>query len=97
MRLAVVGAGAIGAYFGARIARGGHDVVLFARGAHAGAIRSRGLEIRERGETWLARIEATDDPARLGAPDLALLTVKSYSLAEVVPVFDTFGMYSRTS
>jgi 2-dehydropantoate 2-reductase len=86
MRIAVIGAGAIGGYFGARIAQGGHEVALLARGDHAEAIRRRGLEIRERGETFLARVEATDDPARLGEPELALLAVKSYSLAEVAPV-----------
>ncbi|MGE5414739.1 MAG: ketopantoate reductase family protein, partial [Syntrophomonadaceae bacterium] len=86
MRVAVVGAGAIGGYFGARIARSGHEVRLFARGAHLDAIRVRGLEIRERGESWSARVEATDDPAALGAPDLALLSVKSYSLPDVAPV-----------
>jgi len=86
MRIAVIGAGAIGGYFGARIARLGHEVVLYARGAHRDAIRARGLEIRDRRETWNARLEATDDPAVLGAPDFALLSVKSYSLDEVAPV-----------
>lgn len=86
MRIAVIGAGGIGGYFGARIARLGHEVVLFARGPHRDAIRARGLEVRDRGGTWLARLEATDDPAALGTPDFALLAVKSYSLTEVVPV-----------
>ena len=86
MRIAVVGAGAIGGYFGARIARHGHEVRLFARGAHLEAIRSRGLEIREKGGTWVARVEATDDPDSLGSPELALLAVKSYSLSEAAPV-----------
>ena len=86
MKIAVIGAGAIGGYFGARIARSSHDVRLFARGEHRDAIRSRGLEIREKGDRWLARVDATDDPGSLGSPDFALLTVKSYSLADVAPV-----------
>jgi 2-dehydropantoate 2-reductase len=86
MRIVVIGAGAIGGYFGARIARLGHEVVLYARGPHRDAIRARGLEIRDRGESWNARLEATDDPAVLDASDFALLSVKSYSLADVAPV-----------
>jgi 2-dehydropantoate 2-reductase len=86
MKVAVIGAGAIGGYFGARIARAGHDVRLYARGEHLDAIRARGLEIREAGGSWVARLEAGDDVGALGEPDLALLAVKSYSLAGVVPV-----------
>lgn len=86
MKVAVIGAGAIGGYFGARIARAGHDVRFYARGAHRDAIRARGLEIRESGERWIARLEAADDVTGLGDPDLALLAVKSYSLASVLPV-----------
>ena len=47
MRIAVVGAGGLGGYFGARLARAGHDVAFIARGAHLQAIRSRGLRIPE--------------------------------------------------
>lgn len=86
MKVAVIGAGAVGGYFGARIARCGHEVRLFARGQHLDAIRSRGLEIREKGERWIARLEATDEAQRLGAMDFALLAVKSYSLPDVTPV-----------
>ena len=86
MKVAVIGAGAIGGYFGARIARAGHDVRLYARGAHRDAIRALGLEIRESGERWIARLEAADDATGLGDPDLALLAVKSYSLESVLPV-----------
>ncbi|HYK42835.1 MAG TPA: ketopantoate reductase family protein [Thermoanaerobaculia bacterium] len=83
MRFAIVGAGGIGGYFGAGLARAGHDVRLFARGQHLDAIRSRGLEVREPGETWIARPSATDDAGRLGPADVAVVSVKSYSLLEV--------------
>jgi 2-dehydropantoate 2-reductase len=86
MEIAVIGAGAIGGYLGARIARCGHDVRLLVRGEHGDAIRSRGLEIREAGQSWSARVVATSDPAALGTPNFALLAVKSYSLSEVGPV-----------
>jgi 2-dehydropantoate 2-reductase len=86
MRFAIVGAGGIGGYFGARLASAGHDVRLLARGEHLEAIRSRGLEVREPGETWTAKPFAADDPAKLGPADTAIVAVKSYSLREVSPV-----------
>jgi 2-dehydropantoate 2-reductase len=67
------------------MARAGHDVVLLARGEHRDAIRSRGLEVREPEGAWTVRVAATDDPAELPPADLALVAVKSYSLAEVAP------------
>ena len=46
MRFAILGSGAVGGYYGAKLARAGHDVTFIARGAHLAAIRERGLEIR---------------------------------------------------
>ena len=46
MRIAVLGSGAVGGYYGAKLARAGHDVTFIARGAHLRAIRERGLEVR---------------------------------------------------
>ena len=46
MRIAILGSGAVGGYYGAKLARSGHDVTFIARGAHLAAIRERGLEIR---------------------------------------------------
>nr|MDQ3347475.1 2-dehydropantoate 2-reductase [Acidobacteriota bacterium] len=46
MKFAVLGAGAVGGYYGAKLALAGHDVTFIARGAHLAAIRARGLEIR---------------------------------------------------
>lgn len=87
MRIAIVGAGGVGGYFGACLARAGHEVRLFARGEHARVIRERGLEIREPGEeTWNVRLPASDDPAALLPCDFAVLSVKSYSVSEVAPV-----------
>jgi 2-dehydropantoate 2-reductase len=83
MKIAIVGAGGVGGYFGATLARAGHEVVLLARGEHRDVIRSRGLEVREPEGVWTARVGATDDPAELSPADLTLVAVKSYSLAEV--------------
>jgi 2-dehydropantoate 2-reductase len=82
MRVAVVGAGGVGGYFGGTIARAGHDVRVLARGEHLRAIRSRGLEIREPGDSWTARVRVSDDPRELLPADLAIVAVKSYSLSE---------------
>src|SRR5512135_1058899 len=86
MRVAVVGAGGIGGYYGGTIARAGHEVRLFARGEHRDAIRSRGLEIREPEGAWNIAVVATDDVAELLPADLAIVAVKSYSLLQVAPV-----------
>ena len=85
MRVAVLGAGGVGGYFGGAIARAGHEVRLLARGEHLAAIRSRGLELREPGGGSAVAVFATDDPARLLPADLAIVAVKSYSLSEVAP------------
>jgi 2-dehydropantoate 2-reductase len=85
MRIAIVGAGGVGGYFGGAMARAGHEVVLLARGEHREAIRSRGLEVREPEGAWTARVGATDDPEELLPADLAIIAVKSYSLSEVAP------------
>ena len=78
MRVVVMGAGGIGAFYGAGLAAGGAEVHLVARGAHLEAMRTRGLTIEtpERSETY--RLPATDDPATIGSVDLVLFCVKSY-------------------
>ena len=79
MRVLVLGAGAVGGYFGARLAGGGHDVTLVARGANLDALRQGGLTVELPGETLRLRtIRAVGDPAEAPAPDLVLVCVKSY-------------------
>jgi len=81
MKIAVVGAGGVGGYFGARLAQGGEDVHFLARGAHLAAMRERGLRIRSvLGDFDLrpADTHATDDPADIGPTQVVLFTVKSY-------------------
>lgn len=80
MRVLVMGAGAIGGYYGAALARSGHDVTFVARGAHLEALRERGLAIRSGGATTVLRpvraVAATTESRH--APDLVLFTVKGY-------------------
>ncbi len=78
MRIAIIGAGGIGGYYGACLAKAGEDVVFLARGAHLQALRDRGLTVRTpTGESTLS-VTAVADPAAVGPVDLVLFCVKSY-------------------
>ena len=77
MRMAVMAAGAVGGYFGGRMAAAGHDVTFIARGAHGDAIRRDGLRIESAlGDLHLKNLNVTDDPKQVGPVDLALFAVK---------------------
>lgn len=78
MRIAVVGAGGVGGFFGGRLARAGHDVAFLARGANLEAIRERGLAVMSVEGDFSVEVEATDDPAEIGPCDVVLFCVKSY-------------------
>jgi 2-dehydropantoate 2-reductase len=86
MKLVVLGSGAVGAYYGGLLARAGHEVTCFARGANLAAIAARGLEIRTPQGTFQARVTATDRAESLAPADVAILAVKGYSLPEIAPV-----------
>ena len=86
MKVIVLGAGAIGAYYGGQLTRAGHDVTLYARGDNLAAIRQRGLEIRTPEGSSVVKVAATDSVEELGAADFAILGVKSYSLDAIAPV-----------
>jgi 2-dehydropantoate 2-reductase len=86
MRIAVVGAGGVGAYFGARLAAAGNDVVFIARGAHLDAIRAQGLRVDSvLGDMLIKPARVSDDPGAFGAVDYVLLGVKTYQVAELAP------------
>ena len=81
MRIAIIGAGGVGGYFGARLQAAGADVTFVARGAHLDALRERGLRLESpKGDLQLGHVAATDDPAAIGVVDVVLLTVKMYDL-----------------
>src|ERR1700685_841721 len=86
MKVAVVGAGAIGAYVGAALDRGGTEVHLLARGAHLAAMRERGVTVLSPRGDFHAHPHATDDPASIGAVDIVFLGLKAYSYAAAGPL-----------
>ena len=85
MRIAVMGAGGIGGYFGGMLSRGGNQVTLIARGDHLAAISQRGLRVVRDEEEFTVQCDATDNPGQVGEVDLALLTVKSYQNGQAIP------------
>ena len=85
MKVAVMGAGSIGGYFGGMLARDGHDVTLIARGEHLDAIRRDGLKMQTEAGNFVVSCSATDNPSDVGTVDLALLTTKTYHNTDAVP------------
>lgn len=77
MRIAAMAAGAVGGYFGARLAAAGHDVFFIARGANLDAMRKNGLKIESvHGDLHLPKPNVTDDPKSVGPVDIVLFAVK---------------------
>jgi len=89
MRFCIVGSGAVGGYFGAKLAHAGHDVTFLARGAHLEAIRSRGLAVKSVLGDFTARGAAEDRAERVQPVDVAILAVKTYSNPEALPMLKT--------
>ena len=85
MRIAVVGAGAIGGFLGARLARAGEDVTLIARGAHLAAMREHGVRVRGDDGEFVAFPRCTDDLAAVADADIAILTMKANALTALAP------------
>jgi 2-dehydropantoate 2-reductase len=79
MRVLVVGAGGVGGYFGARLARAGASVTFLARGAHLEAIQHHGLRVRSSADgEWTVKVDAMGDAQRLAPADVVLFCVKSF-------------------
>ena len=78
MRIAVLGSGGIGGYYGALLAKAGHDVSFIARGAHLEAMQRRGLTLRTPDGDSTIPVTAVADTRTVGAVDLVLFCVKSY-------------------
>lgn len=85
MRIAVMGTGSTGGYFGGMLARAGNDVTLIARRAQLAAIKSNGLRVVRDHEEFTVHCSAVEDPAEVGPVDLALLTVKTYQNGLAIP------------
>jgi 2-dehydropantoate 2-reductase len=85
MRIAVMGPGGVGGYFGARLVASDQEVHFIGRGAHLEALRSRGLEVKSgNGDVRVTSVRATGDPASVGPVDLVMLTVKLWSTDEAL-------------
>jgi 2-dehydropantoate 2-reductase len=85
VKFAVLGAGAIGAYVGAALARGGADVTLIARGAHLAAMAERGVRVLSPRGDFTARPPATGDLAAVAGVDVVFVALKAYSLPAIAP------------
>jgi len=84
-RIGVLGAGGVGGHYGGTLARAGNAVSFLARGATLEALRRQGLTVRTPEETFTVRVAAAPNAEDLGPADLVLITVKSYSLPEILP------------
>lgn len=93
MRIAVMGTGGVGGYFGGLLARAGHDVTFIARGAHLAAMQQHGLRVESTLDgTFTVQARAVQDTATVGPQDLILFTVKMYdngpAIAALRPLLD---------
>jgi len=85
VRIAVVGVGGVGGYFGGRLAQAGADVIFIARGDNLAALREQGLRIESIiGDAFVAPVQATDDPAQAGPVDMVLVATKTWQLDEAI-------------
>ena len=85
MRIVIAGAGAIGGYIGAKLARVGADVVLFARGPHLAAMQARGLRVRSVDGDFEVKPQVAGDLATIGKADVVFLGVKAHALTALAP------------
>lgn len=97
MRIAIMGTGAVGAYFGALLARSGHDVSFVARGEHLKAMRERGLSVvGPRGDFSVPKVKATANPEEIGPVDVVLFCVKLYdtesAAQSIAPILSAGGV-----
>jgi 2-dehydropantoate 2-reductase len=86
MRFAILGSGAVGGYYGARLAHAGHDVTFVARGAHLAAIREHGLAVRSPLGDFVVQSPAEEDTSRIGPVEVVIVSVKAYDNASALPL-----------
>ena len=83
MRIAIIGTGAVGGYFGGRLAQAGEDVIFIARGEHLQAMLDNGLRVDSiKGDFVVQPIHVTDDPKQVGTVDVILVGVKAWQVPE---------------
>src|ERR1041384_6510250 len=90
MKIAIMGSGGLGGYYGARLQAGGSDVTFVARGAHRKALQQNGVSLEGDRPVHLPKVKATDDPATIGKVDIVIFTVKlrdtESAARQIVPV-----------
>src|SRR6185369_9725891 len=84
VRIAFMGSGGLGGYFGARLCRGGADVHFIARGAHLQAMRNDGLRVEGPDPMHIPAVNATDDPAEVGIVDFVMIGVKLWDTEQAL-------------
>src|SRR5690349_21340406 len=97
MRIAVMGTGGVGGYFGGKLSQAGNDVTFIARGAHLAAMRSNGLRVQSAGgDIVLRSVNATNDPSSLAPVDVVMFCVKLWDVeagtAQVAPLIARGGV-----
>jgi len=84
MKIAVIGSGGVGGFYGLKLVQAGHDVTFVARGAHLKAMQETGLHIEnDPGNNASAKVKATDDILSLDQPDLIIIAVKMWDLEDI--------------
>ncbi len=84
MKIAIMGAGGLGGYFGARLVEGGADVHFVARGKHLEAMRRDGLRIVGPEPIHAPKVQVTDDPKDIGVADVVMLCVKLWDTGQAI-------------
>ncbi|TCO08706.1 ketopantoate reductase family protein [Natronoflexus pectinivorans] len=84
MKVTIIGTGGVGAYFGGRMAKAGHDVTFVARGEHLKTMLEKGLQVKSiNGDFLVSPVKATSEIAKTGVADLVIVAVKAWQLKEV--------------
>ncbi len=87
MKVLIIGSGGVGGYYGAMLAKSGHDLFFIARGAHLGAISQNGLTVKSLGDEFTIHPECGETAESFGVADLVIVSVKAYDTAS------TLGLY----
>src|ERR1043165_8203745 len=91
MKIAVIGAGAVGGYFGGRLAASGNDVVFLVRGKTFEALRSGPLRVKSINGDFEVKVGATSDPAEIDSPEIVLVAVKAWQIPEAAGAIRKMG------
>lgn len=86
MKIAIIGTGGVGGYFGAKLTQAGNNVTFLARGEHLKAMQTKGLEVKSiLGDFHLKQVQATDNIKDMGVSDLIILGIKAWQVKEIAP------------